>query len=150
VLCLILSKLIKQYKQSQYSLYDINNVYSGNTTTPNHLEILDYIIEEIEGTYFIDHYPIFKLYLEKIEEMSKDTIPNGDCSGTCRLQEISYKYNIKIYKFSKELSWSPKNHKYYCKKTKLKIIHLIWCWKYGKNISKLPREILYLIIFKLY
>lgn len=145
-------KLIKQYKKSPYSVYDIINVFEGNPTDIDlkYMKIHDYIIQQIEVTYFINHYPFFQNFLGKIEEMSKDTIPNGDCSGTCDLQEISYKYNMKIYKFSKELFWSPKNHKYYSKKTKLKIIHLIWCWKYGENICKLPRDILYLIISKLY
>lgn len=82
--------------------------------------------------------------------MSKDTIPNGDCSGTSTLQEISYKYNMKLYKFSKEICWTPKTHVFYSKRNKSQILYLIWCWKNGTNICKLPREILYLIISKIY
>lgn len=140
-------KLIKKYNKSEYTINDIDNCYR-NGTDDN--QLLDYMFSYIENEYFIEHYPFFKKFFELIERMSKDTLPNGDCSGSSDLQEITYKYNMKLYKFSKELCWSPKNHKYYSKSKKCVILHLIWCWKRGYNICNLPREILYLIISKIF
>lgn len=138
-------KLIKKYYQSKYTINDIDNTHHDGTEDN---KLLDYIIRYIENKYFIDHYPFFEKFFELVETMSKDTLPNGDCSGACDLQEITYKYNMKLYKFSKEMCWSPITHIYYPKSKRDVILHLMWCWKRGENICKLPREILYLIISK--
>jgi hypothetical protein len=43
-----------------------------------------------------------------------------------------------------------KLHKFYSKQIKQEIIHLIWIWKKSEIVSKLPKDILYLIIEILY
>jgi hypothetical protein len=53
-------------------------------------------------------------------------------------------FNGRIY------NWSKKLHKFYSKKIKEEIIHLIWIWKKSENVSKLPKDVLYLIISIIY
>jgi len=50
----------------------------------------------------------------------------------------------------RKYNWSKKLHKYYSKKIKREIIHLIWCWKKTNILNILPKDILYMILSILY
>jgi hypothetical protein len=57
----------------------------------------------------------------------------------------------------RKYNWNKKLHKFYSLKIKEEIIHLIWIWKKsdlvcpeGREASKLPKDVLYIIIEILY
>jgi len=50
----------------------------------------------------------------------------------------------------RKYNWSKKLHKYYSKKIKREILHLIWIFKKMEHIKIIPKDILYMILSILY
>jgi len=50
----------------------------------------------------------------------------------------------------RKYNWNKKLHKYYSKKIKGEIMHLIWCWKQDNILNKIPKDILYKLISIIY
>lgn len=51
---------------------------------------------------------------------------------------------------NRKYNWNKQLHKFYSKKIKGEILYLLWVWKNGKNINKIPKDILYMIMEIMY